>query len=83
MSKRLKIGKGMSGLLFLMVVGLFLQACGPSIQTYRRDISTYSPLTLLKLKVPTGEAKKAETPYMVAFVAPHYETAMNEVMKTQ
>ena len=83
MSKRLKIGRGIVGLIFLMVVGLLLQACGPAMQTYRRDISNYSSMALLKLKVPSGETKKAETPYAVAFVAPSYETAMQEVMKSQ
>lgn len=83
MSYGLKIGKEKTGLFFLIVLVLLLQACGPSIQTYRRDISTYTPMALLKLQVPSGGTKKAETPYMVAFVAPHYETAMNEVMKTQ
>lgn len=83
MSNGLKIVRGKIGLVFLMIIGLFLQACGPTMQTYRRDISTYTPLALLKLKVPSGETKKAETSYIVAFVAPSYETAMQEVMKTQ
>lgn len=83
MSSGLKIGRGIIGLIFLMVVGLLLQACGPSMQTYRRDISNYSSMALLKLKVPAGETKKAETSYAVAFVAPSYETAMQEVMKSQ
>lgn len=83
MSNGLKIGRKMMVLIFLMILGLLLQACGPAMQTYRRDISTYTPLPLLKLKTPTGETKKAETSYVVAFVATHYETAMEEVMKSQ
>jgi len=78
MSDGLKIYRRRIGLVFLITIGLFLQACGPIMQTYRRDISTYTPLPLLKLKTPTGETKKAETSYIVAFVAPSYETAMKE-----
>lgn len=83
MSNGLKIGRRMMVLIILMILGLLLQACGPAMQTYRRDISTYTPLALLNLKVPSGETKKAETSYIVAFVAPSYETAMQEVMKSQ
>jgi len=83
MSNGLKIGRRMIALILLMILGLLLQACGPAMQTYRRDISTYTPLALLNLKVPSGETKKAETSYIVAFVAPSYETAMQEVMKSQ
>ncbi len=67
----------------LVMAALCLQACGPAMLTYRRDISNHTPLTLLKLRVPTGETKKVETKYTVAFVATRYETAMEEVVKTQ
>ncbi len=77
-----RIRRGAIGVLLLMAA-LFLQACGPAVQTYRRDISTYSSMAQLKLPVPAGATKKAETSYVVAFVAPSYETAMQEVMKTQ
>lgn len=83
MSNGLKIGREKTGLFFLIVLVVLLQACGPAVQTYRRDISTYTPMALLKLPVPSGETKKAETSYAVAFVAPSYETAMQEVMKSQ
>lgn len=83
MSNELKIGRSAIGLVLLMTLGLLFQACAPAMQTYQRDISSHTPLSLLRLKVPEGAAKKAETSYMVAFVAPRYETAMEEVMKTQ
>lgn len=68
------------GLLF--GAGLFIQAClGPAMNVYKRDISTFTPLPVLKLTVPQGDTKKAETPYMVAFLAPSYEAAMESSVR--
>lgn len=65
----------------LVTTALLLQAC-TAVRPYQRDISSHSPLSLLRLKVPTGDVKKVETAYTVAFVATQYETAMADIMKT-
>jgi len=48
--------------------------------TYKRDITAVSSLSALKLNLPSGESKKAETPYMAAFVAPEYEASMQSAI---
>ncbi|MFN3396682.1 MAG: hypothetical protein ACK4Z9_07830 [Thermodesulfovibrionales bacterium] len=62
------------------VAGLLL-ACGVAMVEYKRDIS-YAPFSPVNLKVPTGEMKKAETPYMIAFVNPTYEASTVEARKS-
>jgi hypothetical protein len=68
-----------AGLLGLM--GLLLSSCGPTVKEYRRDIN-YEPFSAVNLKVPTGDIKKAETPYMVAFVHPSYEASTLQVTES-
>jgi hypothetical protein len=53
MTTILNIARERIGFVSLAIVALCLQACGPAMLTYRRDISSHTPLTLLKLKVPT------------------------------
>lgn len=63
---------------------LFIQACiGPALNVYERDISTFTPLSELRLNLPQGETKKVETTYMVAFLAPSYEASMQSAVEAQ
>lgn len=64
----------MKKLFFIVASLVILSACGLPMQ-YKRDTS-FIPAPPLKLKVPEGEVKKAETSFMVAFVAPEFETKM-------
>jgi len=65
----------------ICLTGMLLSGCGPTVREYRRDIS-YAPFSPVKLKTPTGETKKAETPYMLAFVAPAYEASTEQVRRS-
>lgn len=64
----------MKKLLFVLTSLLFLTSCGLPLQ-YNRDIS-FIPASKLRLQVPEGTEKKAETSFMVAFVAPEFEAKM-------
>lgn len=66
----------------LLTMILIISACGLPMQ-YQRDVSNFTPLPNLKLKVPTQTGKKAETRYTVAVVALSYESAMAESFNSQ
>lgn len=83
MSNGLKIWGRKISLMLLLVSVFLLQACGPAMVSYHRDISNYSPMALMKLQVPEGNTKTAETPFAVAFVAASYEASMQEAMQSQ
>jgi len=71
-----------TGPALVVVLALLSQACfAPAVRVYQREIKSRTPLSLLKLKVPTGETKKADTNYTVAFVSTAYEATMEGVMK--
>lgn len=84
LANRMAASRWFSVSFLLMTLTLLLQGCvGIAVRQYQRDISSHTPLSLLNLKVPTGEAKKPETIYTVAFVATRYETAMAEMVRIQ
>ena len=47
---------------------------------YSRDITTFGPLPHLKLDIPTGKSKKAETSFTVAFVNPRYAATSQQYL---
>ena len=75
--------KGFTKVVLLFVLATGVSCVGPAPRVYQRDVSTFTPFPVLKLKVPRGEGKKAETYYTVAFVAASYESAMEKAMESQ
>jgi len=60
------------GCIFILVL---ISACGMPMQQYRRDINSFVPLKQAQLDLPKGDAKKAESSFMVAFVRPSFDMA--------
>jgi hypothetical protein len=74
-----KVSKVFFYAVILTALAGFLSACGMPMR-YSRDITMYEPMKEvsvikeLELAIPKGGTKKAEVPFMVAFVKPSYET---------
>lgn len=71
------LNRGLKRILYVSCVALMfalLTGCGIPMK-YARDIKSHESMQELsgKLEVPSGNKKKAETPFMVAFVEPTYE----------